>query len=84
MVMFPIAMAILYHVEQSLSGVENQDKADYDTFATCLLLSVAYAALIGGLATLIGTPPNIVFAGAIKTLYPEAPEITFFQCPPYA
>jgi sodium-dependent dicarboxylate transporter 2/3/5 len=38
-------------------------------FAKALLLSIAYSASIGGMATLIGTPPNIVFAGVIKDTF---------------
>ena len=36
---------------------------DSTNFATCLLLGVAYAASIGGFATLVGTPPNVFFKG---------------------
>ena len=38
-------------------------------FATALMLGIAYAASIGGIATLIGTPPNAVLAGVVETLY---------------
>jgi len=43
------------------------------------MLSIAYSASIGGIGTLIGTPPNIVFAGQMKIMFPEIPEIGFFQ-----
>jgi sodium-dependent dicarboxylate transporter 2/3/5 len=42
-----------------------------------LLLGVAYAASIGGMATLIGSPPNAIMAGQARALFPAAPEITF-------
>ncbi len=81
MVMFPIAMAILHHMDASGEdgNVTEEATVENQRFASCLLLSVAYASLIGGIATLIGTPPNIVFAATMKSLYPEAPEISFFQ-----
>jgi sodium-dependent dicarboxylate transporter 2/3/5 len=37
--------------------------ADAQNFAVCLLLGIAYAASLGGFATLIGTPPNVFFKG---------------------
>ena len=79
MVMFPIGMAILVHVEKSVDEKTWQEDIHYRNFSACLILSIAYAALIGGIATLIGTPPNIVFASSLKTLYPNSPEITFFE-----
>ncbi|MCI0361399.1 MAG: anion permease [Planctomycetaceae bacterium] len=39
------------------------DPADAANFATCLLLGIAYAASLGGFATLVGTPPNVFFKG---------------------
>ena len=43
------------------------------------MLGLAYSASIGGVGTLIGTAPNIVFAGFYKKMFPENPEITFFK-----
>ena len=37
-------------------------------FSTALLLGIAYACSIGGVATLIGTPPNAILAGAVGTI----------------
>jgi len=66
MMMFPIAMAVISQI-----GGEGKE------FSTTMMLGIAYAASIGGIATLVGTPPNIVFAGQVKELFPSAPEITF-------
>ncbi|GAA1981402.1 DASS family sodium-coupled anion symporter [Isoptericola halotolerans] len=46
-------------------GPVSQMFGDKDTrnFAVCLMLSIAFAATIGGLATLIGSPPNLILAG---------------------
>ena len=41
------------------------------------MLAIAYSASIGGIATLIGTPPNLVMAGVISEIYNY--EITFFK-----
>jgi len=42
-----------------------------------LLLGVAYSASIGGIATLVGTPPNLSFARIFQIMFPSAPEISF-------
>ena len=42
---------------------------DAPSFATCLMLAIAYAASIGSLATLIGTPPNLFMAGFLEQTY---------------
>jgi sodium-dependent dicarboxylate transporter 2/3/5 len=57
--MYPIALAV-----GALFGVSK----DADSLRTALMLGVAYAASIGGLGTLIGTPPNLIFAGAAREL----------------
>lgn len=73
MLMLPIALAVVAQVrgEQAADGSRN--------FSVALLLGVAYAASIGGVGTLIGTPPNIVLAGVLTRLYPDAPAIGFVQ-----
>jgi sodium-dependent dicarboxylate transporter 2/3/5 len=42
------------------------------------MLAIAYSATLGGLATLIGTPTNLILIGILEKLFPEAPPITFF------
>ena len=51
-----------------------------------LLLSIAYSSSIGGIATLTGTGPNLVLSGAVPSIFPGAPPISFikwmvFACP---
>ena len=46
-------------------------------FRKALMLAIAYAASIGGVATLIGTPPNLVFVGVVKDMYHI--EVSFLQ-----
>jgi len=43
------------------------------------MLGIAYAANIGGVGTLVGTLPNLVFAGMFKKHFPDAPEVTFVE-----
>ncbi len=69
--MLPVAMAIIIKMEDSF-GVKKTYK-----FSISLLLGIAYAASIGGAATLVGTPPNLVFVKLFKDLFPNAPEISF-------
>ena len=73
MLMLPIAMAVLARITD-----EDSQTAD-PHIAPALLLGIAYAASIGGVGTLIGTPPNIVLAGVMRKLYPASPEIGFVQ-----
>ncbi len=48
-------------------------------FPVILLLGIAYSSSIGGIATLVGTPPNLSFARIFAILFPEMPEISFAQ-----
>lgn len=59
LMMLPIALALINEVKNN----EFFDEESLNKFAKGLLLTVAYSASIGGLATLIGSVPNAVFAG---------------------
>lgn len=74
MLMLPIALSVLATARERGAG-----EGELAGFAVTLLLGVAYAANMGGMATLVGTPPNLAFARLFKQLFPEAPEIGFFQ-----
>lgn len=71
MMVIPIAISILAKLKDHFGA----DKTK--TLSKALLLGVAYSASIGGIATLIGTPPNLVFARVYSISFPEAAEITF-------
>ncbi len=72
MLMLPIALSVLKTARDQ--GVANTSK-----IAVALLLGIAYSANIGGMATLVGTPPNLVFHRIFRDLFPEAPAISFLQ-----
>ncbi len=72
MMMVPIGMAVIRQVTSSdLYGDENCVTAPRVApgFGPALMLSIAYSASIGGVATLIGTPPNVIFAGFIESTF---------------
>ena len=71
LLMLPIALAIIDKEE------ENEERNP--KFGLALMLAIAYAASVGGTGTLIGTPPNMVFAGVFTKAFPEYPEIDFLQ-----
>ncbi len=64
--MLPIANSVTTLLRQEIS---ERDQTKFERFATGLMLSIAYAASIGGIATIIGTPPNVVTVGFIKRFY---------------
>ncbi|WP_419470092.1 SLC13 family permease [Candidatus Kuenenia sp.] len=43
------------------------------------MLGIAYSANIGGIWTLVGTPPNLVFAGQLKSCFPMRRRLGFFN-----
>src|SRR5262245_23527662 len=60
--MLPIGLAVV----NLLSSRFRSETTDAANLATSILLSIAYAASLGGFATLVGTPPNIYFAGYMR------------------
>ena len=79
MMMLPIGMAVVLQMADTGGADRERAKVFRDNFGLVLMLAIAYSASIGGVGTLVGTPPNIVMAGFVKKLYPEAPEINFLQ-----
>ena len=71
--MLPIGTAIVLQLKDNPQTKENETTV----FGKALMLAIAYSASIGGIATLIGTPPNLVLAGVVQETYNI--EITFSQ-----
>ena len=71
MMMVPIVIAVL----RGLHASAREDRGRATDVA--LLLGVAYGATLGGIATLVGTPPNLSFARIFEITFPEAPAIGF-------
>lgn len=71
LLMLPIALAIV--------DKEEENKERNPKFGLALMLAIAYAASVGGTGSLIGTPPNMVFAGVFAKTFPDLPEIDFLE-----
>ena len=69
----PMAISIVKQLKDNPDTPEDENKI----FSKLLMLAIAYAASIGGIATLIGTPPNLVFAGFVQKTY--GVDISFWQ-----
>ncbi len=80
--MLPIGLSVVALLQSRLTQSPTSDlrpptsDADAANFASCLLLGFAYAASLGGLATLVGTPPNVFFKGYMQS---RGLPIDFFQ-----
>jgi len=66
LMMLPMARSVIVLLRSSFHGKESSKDGKH--FALLLMLGIAYAANIGGVATLIGTPPNVVMKGYIESI----------------
>jgi sodium-dependent dicarboxylate transporter 2/3/5 len=71
LMLLPIGLAVIQKLETEFG----QEKSH--NFSITLLLSIAYSCTLGGIATLIGTPPNLVMIKMLNLLFPSAPAISF-------
>ncbi|XBM33916.1 DASS family sodium-coupled anion symporter [Bacillus licheniformis] len=69
MMMLPLGTAIIHQVSAVIKSERKDLAAEEAKFSKALIFSIGYAGTIGGLGTLIGTPPNIILAANIKKLY---------------
>ena len=60
MMMYPIAMSVIQVMEKN--GKERETR----NLSVCLLLAIAYASNFGGIATIIGTPPNVAYVSFLE------------------
>ena len=74
MLMMPIGLSIIEEIKSN-----DISKKIISKFAVALMLGIAYSADIGGMATLVGTPPNMVFSEMYHSLFPNLPPIGFSQ-----
>lgn len=70
--LLPIAINVLEQADATSLGAEAKRR-----FGVSLMLALAYSASIGGMGTLVGTPPNLIFKGYFDQTYPNAPPINF-------
>ncbi len=74
--MLPIALSIIQILTERSKEETQLDAKKVKLFALSMMLAIAYAANIGGVATIIGTPPNTVFAGFMEK---QGIQIDFLQ-----
>ena len=75
--MTPIALSLLTLIVKDEGDQNKHDQNAARNFSLCLLLGIAYSASIGGIGTLIGTPPNLLLASYIKETFDH--EISFVR-----
>ena len=71
--MVPIGQSVIYQMETKF-GADSSRK-----FSVGLMLGIAYSCSVGGMATLVGTPPNLSFSRIFEITFPAAPPIAFGQ-----
>lgn len=64
MMMFPIALSVI-----KVIGDNHSDQKGFTNFSLSVMLAIALASNLGGIATLIGTPPNVAYAAFIQKRY---------------
>lgn len=69
--MLPIGLAVIIKMKESL------DEKNLRKFSIALMLGIAYSSSVGGIATLVGTAPNLAFQSIYKINFPDNSPITF-------
>lgn len=71
LMLLPIGLAVVQKLENEFGEKKTHN------LSVILLLSIAYSSTLGGIATLVGTPPNLIMVKMLTILFPDAPEISF-------
>jgi sodium-dependent dicarboxylate transporter 2/3/5 len=72
LMMMPMASSVMLRADRSGMSAKHRRH-----LGLALMLGVGYAASMGGIATLIGTPPNVAFKQLYEQSFPTGPEISF-------
>ncbi|WP_026126778.1 SLC13 family permease [Nocardiopsis xinjiangensis] len=70
MMMIPVGLAVVYQASRSMRGGEHE--SDLSKFEKSIVFGIGYAATIGGLGTLIGTPPLAILSATVGRIYGES------------
>lgn len=71
LILFPIALSVANYFKIQVN------ESQYQNLSKALLFAVAYSSSIGGTATLIGTPANLIFHKIYQIYFPNLPPISF-------
>jgi sodium-dependent dicarboxylate transporter 2/3/5 len=74
MMLFGAILALISETDEYISGEVNKNR-----FAAAVLLGLAFSATIGGMATPVGTPPNMYFFKAYKEAFTGVDDLNFMK-----
>ncbi len=74
MMLLSAVLAVIYQIDHHIDN-----KTHHRKLASALMIGLAYAATIGGMATLVGTPTNMIFYRAYVEAYPNSGDLTFLS-----
>jgi solute carrier family 13 (sodium-dependent dicarboxylate transporter), member 2/3/5 len=79
LLMLPIGLALLSTLEPASGEPTTRRHPGHQHLGMALTLGIGYAATWGGMATLVGTPTNIVLVEVLQRQFPEAPRLSAGQ-----
>ncbi|MFN8323785.1 MAG: SLC13 family permease [Chitinophagales bacterium] len=72
-------MMLIAAVMAIISQKEIYGEQHHKSISTGILIGLSFSATIGGMATLVGTPPNMIFAGMYAARFPNGQPVTFIN-----